>query len=59
MEEQKIDQAVIDDYGCEYCHDTGIINGWADLDGERVMLLRLCKCEKGKNVKKDEVQYDF
>lgn len=58
MDEQKIDEARIADFDCEYCHDTGIINGWAELDGEQVVVLKICNCQKPKE-EVTGVVYDF
>lgn len=52
--EQKIDEAVIVPYDCEKCFDTGIISGTADLDGERILIAKLCDCIKENLNKKDE-----
>ena len=50
--EQKIGEAMIADFECETCKDSGIQTGVADMDGEMVLVARICDCQ----TKNDEPQ---
>jgi hypothetical protein len=61
MDGNRVGEAVITSGVCPYCSGSGIQQGTAELDGELVVVLRVCKhCDKAshKPVKKDEVIYD-
>ena len=52
--EQRIDQAVVSQFACNACLDTGIQHGTTDIDGEKVVVLRICKCQKVDKIKAGE-----
>ena len=47
--EQRIGEAKIVDFECIKCQDTGIQTGTAVMDGEKIVIVRLCPCKNEKN----------
>ena len=67
MNENRIGSATIADYECGYCRDSGVQSGYAELDGVKIIVNRVCVyCDAAKRAYKeaekdvdDGVVYDF
>lgn len=48
--EQRVGEATVSGYACGHCYDTGIVTGSAELDGENIVVHKICTyCEAAKN----------
>jgi hypothetical protein len=60
MNNNIVGQAIIVDYRCAKCQDSFIQTGIAELDGHKVVVIRLCECQNKIDKPIDDgVQYDF